>query len=497
MEFGCEPYGIAKRPSLSADLDVFVDFSTAPSVHEEGFVEREDDVQLIRAVLSGDDTAFDILVEKYQKSVHALAWQKIGDFHYAEEVTQDTFLLAYQKLSTLRDPSRFLRWLYVIANRLCLKWLRKHKPEKQLQSLEDTSMEEVAESAYAHYVLEQRETEATEHRFEIVKKLLEKLPESERTAMTLHYLGEMTIKDIGKFLGVSVETIKVRLYRARKRLREEEELLIQEVLGGVQISSRIKQNIMRKVVDMQPTASPKMEPFLPWVAIGTALVVATLLIFSVGTQYLSPFQKLYTIYFARSDEDPKDEKGFVADFTVTLGTHRSGAALLDTLIEEKCRVSAWSIQALKNPDFPVVAAEITVDIVVVSMLEMGFAADALVPFGAIYDRAKQMGLETCPVETAAQLRLQFLDQLDWTTGERLSEFIVGSEPFVLTPDGFPKIFSVVRDDRFPHRETGVGLWLISSGAVDAEDEKLPDRLFNASDLKGFDHEGRFAFVIPK
>ena len=145
-------------------------------------MEREDDVQLIRAVLSGDDTAFDILVEKYQKSVHALAWQKIGDFHYAEEITQDTFLLAYQKLSTLRDPSRFLRWLYVIANRLCLKWLRKHKPEKQLQSLEDTSMEEVAESAYAHYVLEQRETEATEHRFEIVKKLLEKLPESERTS---------------------------------------------------------------------------------------------------------------------------------------------------------------------------------------------------------------------------------------------------------------------------------------------------------------------------
>ena len=155
-------------------------------------MEREDDVQLIHAVLSGDDAAFNILVEKYQKSVHALAWQKIGDFHYAEEITQDTFLLAYQKLSTLKNPSKFSGWLYVIANRLCLKWLRKQKPEKQLQSLEDTPMEEMAETAYAHYVSEQRETEATEHRFEIVKKLLEKLPEGERTVMTLHYLGEMT-----------------------------------------------------------------------------------------------------------------------------------------------------------------------------------------------------------------------------------------------------------------------------------------------------------------
>ena len=188
-------------------------------------MEREDDVQLIHAVLSGDDSAFDILVEKYQKSVHALAWRKIGDFHYAEEITQDTFLRAYQKLSTLKNPSQFFGWLYIIADRLCLNWLRKHKPAKQLQSLEDTPMEEVEESAYARYMLERRETDATEHRFEIVKKLLEKLPESEYTVMTLYYLGEMPTKEISKFLDVSVETIRTRLHRARKRLQEEEAAL--------------------------------------------------------------------------------------------------------------------------------------------------------------------------------------------------------------------------------------------------------------------------------
>ena len=185
-------------------------------------MEKEDDVQLIHAVLSGDDTAFGILVEKYQKSVHALAWRKIGDFQYAEEITQDTFLLAYQNLSTLREPNQFLRWTSVIANRLCLKWLRKQKPAEQWQSLEDTPMEEVAESIYTHYVSESRETEATEHRSEIVKKLLEKLSESERTVMVLHYLGEMTIKEISTSLGVSVEAVKTRLHRARKRLRDEE-----------------------------------------------------------------------------------------------------------------------------------------------------------------------------------------------------------------------------------------------------------------------------------
>ena len=257
-------------------------------------MEREDDVQLIHAVLSGDDAAFDLLVEKYQKSVHALAWRKIGDFHYAEEITQDTFLRAYQNLSTLRNPNQFLGWLYVIANRLCLNWLRKQKSERHLQFLEDTPVEEVAKSDYAHYILERRETEATEHRFEIVKKLLERLPESERTAMTLYYLGEMPTKEIGKFLGVSVETIRTRLHRARKRLREEEELLIQEVLGSVQIPASIRQNIMREVVDMNPTPSPKMEPFLPWVAFGSAVILATLLMLSVSNQYLARFQKPYS-----------------------------------------------------------------------------------------------------------------------------------------------------------------------------------------------------------
>ena len=441
-------------------------------------MKRENDVQLIHAVLSGDDSAFGVLIEKYQKSVHALAWQKIGDFHYAEEITQDTFLRAYQKLSTLRDPSQFLRWLYVIANRLCLNWLRKEKKhKKQLQSLEDTPMAEVAESTYARYELEQRETEATEQRFEIVEKLLEKLPEGERTVITLYYLGEMTTTEIGKFLDVSVEAIRTRLHRARKRLEKEEELLVQEVLGGVQISSSLKQNIMEKVVDMSPTPSPKIPPFLPLVALGTALVVGIVLILSVNNQYL-------------------DEKGGTADFTVTLGTHGSGADLLEALLEKKCQVSLWSIQALGNPDFPVVPEERTVDIVVVSMLEMGFAEDERATLDTIYDRAKQMGLEICPVETAAQLRLSFLDQQHWATGGRLGKFFVASEPFVLTPDGFPKIFSVVRGDIFPHPETGIGLWLIANGTVEAEDAEHPGRLFNPLD-EDRDHGGRFAFVIPK
>ena len=254
-------------------------------------MEREDDIQLIHAVLTGDDAAFNTLVQKYQKSVHALAWRKIGDFHYAEEITQDAFIQAYKKLSTLRNPDQFAGWLYVIANRLCINWLRRKKPA--MQSLEETSMEIVEKSAYAHYLLEKREAEATEHRYEIVKRLLEKLPESERTVVTLHYLGEMTTKEIGKFLGVSGNTIRTRLHRARKRLQADEELTVQEILGGVQIPASISQNIMQHIADLKPTPSPTSKPFLPWVALGAAAALF-LVILGATDRYLARFQKPYS-----------------------------------------------------------------------------------------------------------------------------------------------------------------------------------------------------------
>ena len=68
---------------------------------------KHDDAQLIQRVLAGDDTAFSMLVKKYQKPVHALAWRKVGDFHVAEEITQDTFLKAYQKLAMLNGAAAF------------------------------------------------------------------------------------------------------------------------------------------------------------------------------------------------------------------------------------------------------------------------------------------------------------------------------------------------------------------------------------------------------
>ena len=251
---------------------------------------KNNDAQLIQRVLSGDDTAFSVLMKKYQKSVHALAWRKIGDFHIAEDITQDTFLQAYQKLSTLKKPQRFASWLYVIAANYCKMWLRKKR--LSTQSLENTNSAQLEKVTYSGYVIEENERTTAEAQREVVKKLLAKLQESDRTVITLYYLGGMNYEEISEFLGVSVAAIKSRLHRARQRLKKEEPM-IREALGNFQITPNLTENIMREISRLKPIAPSGGKPLVPW-TIGVSTLVVVLLMLGLGSQYLSRFQKPYS-----------------------------------------------------------------------------------------------------------------------------------------------------------------------------------------------------------
>ena len=252
---------------------------------------EKDDVELIHSILSGDESAFSDLVHKYQKTVHALAWRKVEDFQAAEEIAQDAFLQAYKRLATLKSPNQFAGWLYVITSNLCHDWHRRKKPT--MQSLDATNARTLEKTAYERFLAQERERVATEHRRELVKNLLDKLPESERTVVTLHYLGEMTSEAISKFLGVSVNTIKSRLRRARKRLQKEEQM-IRETLGSVQLPNNFTENIMQQVRHIKPSAASNSKPLLPWAALGSAAVLVILLL-GVSNQLFTLFQKPYSL----------------------------------------------------------------------------------------------------------------------------------------------------------------------------------------------------------
>lgn len=244
---------------------------------------KNDDAKLIQHILSGNQEAFTNLVRRYQKQIHAFAWRMMGDFHLAEEITQDTFLQAYKKLDTLRDPNRFAAWLQAIVENCCYAYYRKtHPPITSIESIPEGEIERLY---YKRYLDEQREVEATEKRHKVVKHLLNKLPANEHTVITLHYLGEMRCEEISDFLEVPLNTVKSRLHRARKRLKKEEEM-VRKTLGGFELPDNLTENIMQWIQMNEP---------------GVTASVGTLAITSVRTLYAVMGYK--DIYKLPSDEN--------------------------------------------------------------------------------------------------------------------------------------------------------------------------------------------------
>jgi RNA polymerase sigma factor (sigma-70 family) len=188
---------------------------------------RNDDVALIQRILAGDENAFATLIEKYQRWVHALAFRKVRDFQTAEDITQETFLRVHQKLATLNDPTKFSGWLYAIVNHLCIAWYRENR--LQTESLQEIYISEIETDVYSRYIATEHAKTTAAAQQDLVKTLFTKLKESDREVITLHYFEEMTSSEIGEHLGVSENTIKSRLHRARQRLKKYD-FMIQEVL---------------------------------------------------------------------------------------------------------------------------------------------------------------------------------------------------------------------------------------------------------------------------
>ena len=252
---------------------------------------KENDVTLIQRTLEGDEGAFTTLVKKYQKWVHTLVWRKIGDFHTAEELTQDIFLKVYKKLSTLKPPEHFPGWLYVITTRHCITWLRKKRVSTtSLDAMPTTELEALC---YARYDAAHSEKASIEHQRELVKRLLQKLPESERTVVTLFYLAEMTSEEISTFLGVSPNTIRSRLRRARKRLQAQEHLL-HSTSGVFQLPPTVTENIMREIARIKPAAPSVSKPWIPW-GLSLASTFLVILMVGMGPRALSRFQQPYNL----------------------------------------------------------------------------------------------------------------------------------------------------------------------------------------------------------
>jgi len=168
------------------------------------------DNQIINQVLEGNVQAYRHLVDKYRDMAYTVALKLMKDSNAAEEVAQEAFIKAFEKLNTFKGDAAFSTWLYTIVYRTGIYQLRKHNP---LDGLDDQSNFIKLDSHNAIEQLEQSETKTQ------VKQAIDKLPRLEATIITLYYLDEKSIDEISTITDLSKSNIKVKLFRARKKLK--------------------------------------------------------------------------------------------------------------------------------------------------------------------------------------------------------------------------------------------------------------------------------------
>lgn len=190
------------------------------------------DALLVQRAQAGDLAAFEALTTRYEQRVYSLAWRILGQEQDAEDVTQQTFLSALEHLKDFRGEASFATWLLRIATHAALKIIRKRK------GLETVSLEHATEPAddldsipHPEYIADWRQSpEELVHRHEVRQLLdqaLQQLDEKHRLVFLLRDVEGLSVKEAAAALGVTEANVKVRLLRARLRLRE----LLTQTLG--------------------------------------------------------------------------------------------------------------------------------------------------------------------------------------------------------------------------------------------------------------------------
>lgn len=186
------------------------------------------DNQIITQVLGGNTQAYALLVKKYQSFVFTMALRYTKNREDAEEVSQDIFVKAFKALSNFRQQSKFSTWLYTIVNTTCLSFLRKKKlPTHSLDN--ETIFEKVDnnDSGMRANAVEQKSKIAMVH------YAINMLAPDDAEVITLFYKGEQTLEEIAKILKIESNTAKVRLHRARLRLKEKMETHFSEEIKNL------------------------------------------------------------------------------------------------------------------------------------------------------------------------------------------------------------------------------------------------------------------------
>lgn len=176
------------------------------SVTEKSLEQDGDTIYWVQSAIDGNLHAFEMLYQRYHQRLFLYAKRMTGSVQEAEEVVQDTFVKAWQKLASFRAESQFYTWLRKIASRVVIDRLR----VKNAKVWQESADYEDIHPSIGNSIGKQRDLE----------KLIKALPDGAKTVFTMHDIEGYTHSEIAELAGIAVGTSKAQLFRARKILRE-------------------------------------------------------------------------------------------------------------------------------------------------------------------------------------------------------------------------------------------------------------------------------------
>jgi len=202
------------------------------------------DSLLVAKAKKGDWSAFEQLFWRYHEKVYTFAWHFLQSRELAEDVTQDTFVKAWESLHSLKSNDAFQAWLHQIARRLCLDTLRKRAWETSVSEFNVPADQQISEDGEGEVELFLAGVESTDsldpeevvienERKKAVHEAIAQLSPPLREVVVLHYLEGLPVDEVAKILSVPIGTVLSRLARAREALRRTLAHYLDEVEEGV------------------------------------------------------------------------------------------------------------------------------------------------------------------------------------------------------------------------------------------------------------------------
>lgn len=183
------------------------------------------DNEIINRVLHGEQALYAELVKRYQNFVFTIALRYTPIREDAEEIAQDVFVKVYRSMADFRGESKFSTWLYTIVTTTCITFLRRKK--LTIHSLDNEHIFEAADNQNSTFKANQVEQKS---KVQFINEAIRLLSVDDARIITLFYQAEQSLEEIGRIIGVDPNTAKVKLHRARQRLKEKMEKHFAEVV---------------------------------------------------------------------------------------------------------------------------------------------------------------------------------------------------------------------------------------------------------------------------